>query len=596
MKKKSSIGTYQRVTAGTALLSILHGAILPQFSWALSVNPAPAPGHTSGPTVNSGLNANALDTGKLDAIKPNSAQAGGSLENIQCEDFCGKLISASPDQADALKDSTDIAQLAQITRSVTGAASWGPKDDQFCADHGVGTNPAVSAKATPIPPPDATSGKKGCNVIMVSGDKDCTTVNKQILQCKLFGSQVIPACLAYKAVGNAIGFQTLVAAADVAAAASCGSACGNGVVLPIAVAMGACQAVGAAAAVTELVSVFTMSSGPEASIVSGLLAGAGGVGVGGTVYAGGIGAAQTAEEAAEEASLKLTTNDSLSSTGDDIIKARDNAKDAAKETENAQQKFACAAAIFFTGMAVSRIVSAELYKGHQQGEACKNIQSLISNAAAANPDSPSPTNLNTAGFGPGGAVGGGGGGISNAGGLTSNAGDPSGNTNVGNTNAVLPPGFEKATDGGLLSNSKLDKIVAPLIPPVLSALKSGASVGSLLEKAVGGEAGAGLSTLASAAQAHAKEIGATLNGGGPAGSSYSSSGGGGRSGGSGGAGSDPFAALFGGAGAKGGSAAAGGTQSFGRAPANDIWHAGTHMNIFEIVSDKVSKVSSRVAR
>ena len=69
-------------------------------------------------------------------------------------------------------------------------------------------------------------------------------------------------------------------------------------------------------------------------------------------------------------------------------------------------------------------------------------------------------------------------------------------------------------------------------------------------------------------------------------------GGGGKKGGGGGGGAPDFASMFG-----GGKAAAqgpAGTAEFGKGREMDIWHSGTTDNLFQIVSQKIEKVSTRV--
>jgi hypothetical protein len=102
-----------------------------------------------------------------------------------------------------------------------------------------------------------------------------------------------------------------------------------------------------------------------------------------------------------------------------------------------------------------------------------------------------------------------------------------------------------------------------------------------------GAAGAAMAALAQAAQDDGAKWPGNSGGG-----AYSGGGGGGRSSGSD-SGSNPFASLFGG-GAKNNGSRGPTAETFGRAPQNDIWHTGTTMNLFEIVSGKIGKVSGRV--
>jgi hypothetical protein len=157
----------------------------------------------------------------------------------------------------------------------------------------------------------------------------------------------------------------------------------------------------------------------------------------------------------------------------------------------------------------------------------------------------------------------------------------------------------KASDTNLLTNPELaSKLLsnAPSLKDLENAVKNG-GVGAAVSGMMGSTPGSdALASLASSAQNDAQALGKQMgltSGLGPN-LTYSSGGGGGRSGGSE---SNPLSSLFGNTPFGGGAMGVQGPAiaTFGSGPKMpDIYHTGTKLNLFEIVSDKMSKVVSRV--
>ncbi|HUP56054.1 MAG TPA: hypothetical protein VM598_01285, partial [Bdellovibrionota bacterium] len=108
-----------------------------------------------------------------------------------------------------------VVDKAGKAKNLTGDGGWAEPDDQWCANHAVGTNPAVVAV-----PPTGNKPNTPCNLPLLPGDGSCVDVNRRIQQCKLRGSQVETKCAAYTLMKEAGKFEKVVMGLDTAAAAS----------------------------------------------------------------------------------------------------------------------------------------------------------------------------------------------------------------------------------------------------------------------------------------------------------------------------------------------------------------------------------------
>jgi hypothetical protein len=575
-------------------LSLTASALLPLTAATL---PFTDPAWSSTSNVN---NANAVN---MSALKPAA---------VDCNNFCGNLINAAavPQDGADWMHITDQKKLDSYTTGINGG-SWATgansPDDQWCANHGYITNPATPADGT------ATVSTQTCNVTMLNGDTNCADTNIKIMRCQMHNSQVIPQCLAYQAIDGASKAEGAVLALDIAAAGICGAACAAtnmsiGTAAPIVET--ACQAAGATATVAELVSVFAMSSGPVSSAINGLMAAGAGTATG-ISLAGGIGVGTTTkglDDAATHANpmdlpgTESTCTEGVGCTaGEDpthLTVGSENPEKSHQEASKSKKATSCSAAVVFAMMAGIRGASWSNYKGHLRDNACHDIQSLASNVLSGSTTPTGGTN-NPAGTGFSGVVTAGGT-VSTPGSGGSSSGNiagGTGGTTTSNLDPSVPPALSAATDGGMLTQTGLDKLVAKPAAEIAKALSNGTTPAQALQSALGstgnsGAAGA-LAGLAQAAQENANSLGGKVNLGSLPSAMYAS-GGGSRSGG-GGEASNPFANLFGQQGAGAGASRATASESFGgSARAMDIYHTGTTQNLFEIVSGKVSQVAGRV--
>jgi hypothetical protein len=279
------------------------------------------------------------------------------------------------------------------------------------------------------------------------------------------------------------------------------------------------------------------------------------------------------------------------------------------DQSKADAKMACVSAAMFAVLAGLRYKNIDSMK-KTKDDACKSVTQLASSAAGTmpavsqvNPLFPSGGSSirGGGGFGTGGSsVGGGVASFSNAAQNGLQCIQAQGLTNC----AIGGASTAGAMDANLLGRSGLDRFAAPMAQRLdfnglKKSIESGnATAGGLMAGATGGGSGAagefgkGLATLAQAS--FESKIFDSIGLG--AGTAYAGGGGGG--GGRAPAGDGGMVAalggLFGGGEHGGaGSQAAAAFANFGNKQA-DIWHAGSPMNIFQIVSDKIQKVNYRV--
>jgi hypothetical protein len=399
---------------------------------------------------------------------------------------------------------------------------------------------------------------KACNV---------SSVNKK--KCQLKGSQLQPHCMAYQAIegdgihGGVIAGDVLMTVVDFAVAGTCAAECASP---GLNVVGQACRIGAMAAGATEMFTSMAMKENGKVAQYIGEFGGVLGIG------SGAMGAA---------------------------------AHGLTKNTAAESDKIACVSAGLFAIMGGVRIVAVN-EMGNARDEECNSINKLLSDISTFDEKD---------------GAGGGSSAYGNPYAATGSSGTGTGADGSGGTGGNTGSGAERAQkdyndcrqNGGNFADcigkaqsvqglgaSDVDLIRKSGLPALpLPNLKELAGKAGKLDSKMfsggmgGGDLGGALSSLAQAAQENPKELSGLGISSAPA-SMYASSGGGGGGGGKSDAAANPFANLFGAkdAGPSGGSAS---SANFGaRAPSNDIWHTGTTMNLFEIVSGKVSQVANRV--
>ncbi|MBC7690901.1 MAG: hypothetical protein H7222_03975 [Methylotenera sp.] len=368
--------------------------------------------------------------------------------------------------------------------------------------------------------------------------KDKVNYNRKMDQCGYHNSELALKCQAYTLIQTARKFNTVLACIDTAAAATCLTECAmdNSTLGTAALAhtvTSFCKVSGAAAGVLEVANLATMDemSGGK-RLLAGAAAAAGGAVAVGAVAVNGAGALSP-----------------------------------------------CISAVLFGVLAGVRFGNAN--DNRAKDAACASIQTLWSQSSSANPNG-------DAGHGNGGQFGGG-----NQTGLAAGSrnGGYSSSTGPGGSTAQYENGLRQAlasTDGGALLNTPLGKRAVELAPTVdsdkiMKDISSGLSPGQAVTNALGAASPESASLLA-------KIDGATkeyMSRHGVEGSSYA---GGGGSGGSKAEGSSGFAGFE----RPSANASASGDMNFktDRSIAStDIWHTGSKLNLFQIVSGKIEKVS-----
>jgi hypothetical protein len=455
--------------------------------------------------------------------------------------------------------------------------TWSASDDLWCANHGVQTNNGVAATAL-------ATQTNGCNIAIASGE-DCTAANQKLRHCKVYSialtGQNTSYCMAYETAYQAEGLNIGLLALDITAAGTCAASCftpggliGGGV-------GGICAAAGGIAGITEIVGVFKMQD-PTSTTGKALadVAGAAGIGLAAVNAKYARDAYQAGKTAAKEEGEKALEDEALSKG----------------------KKISCiASAALYSAMAGFRVYNLTQMSSIKDS-ACTNVQKLMSTALAHDTSTGSSANngINAGGSSDGGASGGstgvngttGGSSISPAQNMVACPNDPA--------QLCASQSAAQSIDGGSLVNSGLDHTLAPQAQALLDhglgkQAKSGAGAGAMMSGATGGalgDFGAALARVADAAQKNPNDLASLI----PNISSVMSGGGGA---GSGGAKADDslnaiMSAFGGGAAAGGGGVQGPGLASFGTEPITDIWHTKTNENLFQIISNKISKVTNRI--
>lgn len=489
---------------------------------------------------------------------------------------------------------------------LTGSNTWDNKDDVLCQNLG---SPTAAGYSTSLPPANAafTAKNPGCNINMsddvlklvkeeASGQPEstyCAIAGKLKDHCHYHNSQLEPQCMAYNSFDDQhtsprAANQAMIVI-DGGVAITCGLAC-YFVTAPPAL-HAACGYAATAAGAAELITTLSMKQDNDIGKYAGMIGGMAGMGVGAVGAVEGTKSAMDASKAA-----KLSSNSPAPDPN-------------APKAEPERNKLSCATAVIFALMMGVRIYNL-IQMDKSKKEACKKIQSLQSSIPA-----PAATAAATSGnFTPPGTPGGGALSTSGKPGAPSIGDRMAAYTNCtaaassGTDGACGPdcvsgcmktaninPQTMNATDGDAVSRSGLTPKALGSIPDPADFLKkattegAGSALSSAMPSGMGG-VGSGLAAIADAAQRDPSQFDGLLN----IGSAYASGGGGGGGGSKGG--SDPFAAMFGGGAAGGGGGPAGpGVIQYGAPGAGpDIWHTNSPDNIFQIVSQKIYRVTQRV--
>jgi hypothetical protein len=444
---------------------------------------------------------------------------------------------------------------------------WGEAEDQYCARKGIQTSEQHPAALSPTQQSEAERRasasdhqQQGCSVTFMDplDGGDCRLARERVFKCNLRNSATFKQCEAYALTAFSKKYQRFQLSMNLATAAMCGVACAvSGV--PYAQGLeNACGAVAMADGAAEIASSLLIKQSTFSRGVS-MIGGAGGLAAGG-----------------------LT----LSEVGD---KGSGN--------KNSNRNASCTTAAVFAGLAVVR-GGALRQMNKTRKEACTMVKATFNHeydrAIAGGDDSPD-------GRAPGGFLLGGGGGNRTNGGRGSSPDSP---TRAVDYEKALDDGVRRfgAMDANLLHNSGLGRNFKNRFdqvgPSIADAFDRG-GIEAAMVAALPGGAPAGLaSALTGAGELFAQDANSGIDrmpqggvGGLYAGGSAS------RAPATGGGPSNPFAAF--GAGARnsglGGASTSGAVQFAGEAESTDIWHRGTDLNLFQIVSGRIERVQRRAA-
>jgi hypothetical protein len=505
------------------------------------------PGQQSAFAVVSNLNnATAIDPTQISAAKPS------------CQDFCSNLIGQA--------NGSSGKAMNGALKNTSGGTGWSTTDDQWCADHGIQTNASVPADGNATTTAVASSS---CNINIAPGE-NCSVANTGVTRCIWYASQAEPQCMAYLTSTDAHDNEIVPIIFDSAAGISCAVACYDQYVpnYTSAAANAACEVIGLAAGVTDLLAVFAQQSSAGARALGAL---------------GGVGAGVAAGVSVSQFSDGVTAG-----------------------TSTTTKKIAvCASAALFILTAIVRGIS-EKGDSTAKTDACNNVQTLMSKATPVGyTGSPVASGVTT---------------TTTSSGSTLTAATGTTGSSIGNTSAsaalnagVVPQACldqgiscqassSAATDAQMLSQSGLDKLTAPLASQIGPAIAAAAESGNL-----GNAIGSALSTaglpaeivkkftdLANAAADSAPDLNKNIN---LASGAMSGGGGGNRlPPKSAGSGSDLFGSKAVGAAGEATTSFQAATRSVSSSAANDdIWHTGYRGSIFDIVSEKITSTRDRVS-
>ena len=541
------------------------------------------------------------------------------------------------------------SQAPDAVPGLTGQAVWGPSDDLICEQLKSRTSETIFAKATPTPNSTYASGKYTCDKYLISDevfgavktrypdktDVDyCGLADKLKVHCDFHNTgQFESYCVAYNAIEDrnygAIAANGTMIGLDAGVVALCGAACASSIsslgLGSDSVSTGltaACAAAGVAVGATEIVLAATALSTGIAQYTSKIaayssLVGVGVAGAGSGVYAG----VQAKKDYTATVERAANTNSPANPADPNAPQSQSGSgsnsgtntgtQDAGPETKNNRTKAACFTAFLFAAMLGVRSYNIDVLRGEKK-QLCDNVLSLRSQLTSI---ISAQNKQDAEGFRHGTfTASGSGGSFSASTGRFASLADKqaafancvAANSQSGGfcnqscndscSQAAGIQGNSGATDGTGISRSGLIPPASNAIPNPDDLVKkiardgAGAGLASALPSSLG-SVGAALAGVAQSAQDDAPKLASLFN----IPTSYSpGSGGGGRSAAS--QSDNPFAALMGGGGSGGYGGMGGSTtlQQYGTPGLNDIWHSKSTSSLFEIVSDKYGKVSTRV--
>lgn len=550
--------------------------------------------------------------------------------SVNCDDFCTQFVPTSQNNSN------------QVAAGLLSSNPWSNTDDSLCAEIGQATSTSYSA--SPIPAASAAptcnnvtltpnilaaitkGGSSGSGISATSDPSSiCIEASKIQNHCLYHNSQVESQCIAYKAItgsqGGGLSADSILLGLDFGVATICTVAC----VSMNSAAITLCSLAATAEGVSEAIYTVKQLTGPVSHAIAANQT-ATGLNYGSTIGAG-LGAAAGVGLGATHATNQWGSNEESKAKPVEKTGATEAEKEAAKEAEKeaaTQEKekgkaLACGTAALFAILGGVRTASMVMLS-KTSADACHSINSLFSsNSGGAGSSSGSGNGNGASGSKGGNSSGGSGVGSSggsansaatggNLAGINSDQLNQLSNCLRGNPSATNAQCQSQAGIGQTQTTASTDanlftpnKNAGPLLAPtgnlgdlVKKAVTEGAgpALGSILPASTG-NAGATLATLASTAQAEAPSLAEALH----MGSAYASGGGGGKGPTGGAASADPFASLFGAPGGTGGGSfgTPSNIASFGEAPmVQDIWHTGTKLTLFQIISEKTWRVSNRV--
>jgi hypothetical protein len=555
-----------------------------------------------------------------------SSSAPVATEEQYCDSICPSIANSN-------------GQLLNLS----GQPGWTTADDQWCANHNSQTNPQIMASPAPL---GATVPTQSCATSYYPGDTSCAQVTAGFNRCQYKNSQVESYCQAYESAKMAGAGEDMVFLLDVAAAGTCGAVC---VMEMTSIGAGqtvqkVCDGAAMGAGAAEILVTLTQQASTMGKIADAALGAAG-------IVEGIVGwkAASNNAGCASNGNPKSASGASGAGTGSGSLTQQVNSLDPAptlnttpmqgiappnlgaptapvinvqpalpagitapgskneykaptrlpsvdefvaslfiSNAEAAPQKGcekqACITAVTMAALAGIRKYNMG-YGERTKQKSCASIWALQSSANAV------AGGITAAGFtATGGSTAG------TSGSSIGSTGSSTGTTTAAGVNCVANGGtvascsngqVSAATDGGILGNSGLGAVAAPLAQQLASALPassgdSGGPGGAMGAATSGdGAMGPALTKVAQTAFDNAKELGQVASMG------YSSGGGGGATASD----SNGLANLFGNSGAAAPAAAPMAVFRGDGEEGNDIWHSHTSNNIFQIISHRIGKVN-----
>jgi hypothetical protein len=500
-----------------------------------------------------------------------SSSAPTATEEVYCDSICPSIANSN-------------GQLLNLS----GQPGWTSADDQWCANHNSQTNPQIMASPAPL---GATVPTQSCTTSYYPGDTSCAQVTAGFNRCQYKNSQVESYCQAYESAKMAGAGEDMVFLLDIAAAGTCGAVCaaemtsiGAGFTM-----QRACNGVAMGAGAAEILVTLTQQASTMGKIANAAL-GAAGVAEGAVGWLNqnkDNGACYNNQITSIEPSTwaKLALLDHCKDYFMDMLIPDANAANAPAAPVQGKgcAKAACITAVTMAALAGVRYYNMG-YGKRTKEKSCNSIWALQSSANAV------AGGITAAGFtATGGSTAG------TSGSSVGSTGTSTGSTTAAGLNCVANGGtvascsngqVSAATDGGILGNSGLGTLAAPLAQQLASALPASSGDSGGLGSAMGGATsgdgamGPALTKVAQTAFDNAKELGQVASMG------YGSAGGGG------GTASDTngLANLFANSAAPPAVAPMAVFKGDGE-EGDDIWHSHSSNNIFQIVSHRIGKVN-----